>query len=156
MATISSQTTSFCKRWLPSVWLGGVSLALGGGLYTAFSQRKLTHDNLIFIALPMFMLVFGYVLFRSVVFDLVDEVVDDGDSLIVRNKGLEARVPISAIMNVNYNGFLSPKRITLTLRDTSQFGVEIAFIPIIRPFGFSRHPIATDLMQRMDAARRIA
>ena len=105
-----------------------------------------------FIA-PLLMAGFGYFIMKTIVFDLVDEVWDCGDSLVVKDKGREQRIALSDCMNVSYSSFSGPPRITLMLRNTSEFGTEISFVPPIRMFPYSTSPIAKDLIARIDAAR---
>ena len=95
---------------------------------------------------------------RMFVFDLVDEVWDDGNHLIVRNGKQEERIPLSTIMNVNYMR-ANPPRITLTLRKPCHFGNEITFSPVTRNMWFkpfSKNPIVQELIERIDAARQKA
>jgi hypothetical protein len=103
------------------------------------------------------MAIVGYILFRRLLFDLVDEVWDDGEDLIVKNAGVEGRVPLRGIINVGYSSLTNPERVTLTLRDAGPFGKEITFMPLPRPFSFrwlSRNPIIDELIERVDQARR--
>ena len=103
----------------------------------------------------MFMAVIGYVVMKFLVFDLVDEVWDCGDSILVRNKGTEFRFAMSDFMNVAYAGFQNPPRITLSLCEPSDvLGTDVAFMPPFRFFRYRKPPIATDLMARIDEARR--
>ncbi len=109
------------------------------------------------LIVPVAMAVVGYVLFRRLLFDLVDEVWDDGDTLIVKNAGVEERVPLKSIINIGYSLLTNPERVTLTLRDAGPFGKEITFMPLPRPFSFrwpSRNPIIDELIERVDQARR--
>lgn len=92
---------------------------------------------------------------KWIVFDLVDEVWDCGDSLVLKNKGLEYQFALSEFMNVGYTGFMNPPRITLSLRNASDFGTEVAFIPLFSIFPYSMPPIARDLIARIDEARRL-
>jgi hypothetical protein len=90
-------------------------------------------------------------------FDLVDEVWDDGDALVVRNAGTEQRVPLRNIINIGYSLLTNPERVTLTLRDAGPLGREVTFMPMRRPFSFrwlSRNPIIDELIERVDRARR--
>jgi hypothetical protein len=97
---------------------------------------------------------FGYFFMKKLIFDLVDEVRDAGSELIVKNKGLEDRILLCDIMNISSTIFVSPARVTLTLRRPSIFGNEITFSPSSSLFGFSRSPIVDELIQRVDATRR--
>ncbi|NJS38646.1 MAG: hypothetical protein HC783_06095 [Rhodobacteraceae bacterium] len=58
-----------------------------------------------------------------------DEVVLEGDRLIVRKRGIEERIALSSIVNVDATEFTRPARITLRLRTPCSFGDEIRFFP---------------------------
>jgi hypothetical protein len=108
---------------------------------------------------PVVMAVVGYILFRRLLFDLVDEVWDEGDALVVKNAGTEERLPLRNVINIGYSIITNPERVTLTLRDAGPFGKEITFMPLPRPFSFrwlSRNPIIDELIERVDQARRRA
>ena len=74
------------------------------------------------VIVPLAMIGFGYFLMQKLVFDLVDEVRDDGDALVVKNRGQEQRVAFADIKNVNYSPFVNPPRVTLSLRRPTVFG----------------------------------
>ena len=62
----------------------------------------------------------------------VDEVCDDGDALVVKNRGQEQRIALADIKNVNYSPFVSPPRVTLSLRRPTVFGDQISFCAPVR------------------------
>ena len=101
----------------------------------------------------MVLATFGYVLFRKLLFDLVDEVWDDNDALVVKNSGIEERVALKNIINVGFSTMTNPQRITLTLREPSRLGKEFTFIPPGRVLPFARSPIVAELIERVDRAR---
>jgi len=103
---------------------------------------------------PIAMLGFGYWLMRKLVFDLVDEVLDTGDALIVRNRGREERVALANITNVSYSPFINPPRVTLSLRQPSLFGTKVTFCAPVRFMPFTTSPVVDELIERIDAARR--
>jgi len=113
------------------------------------------------VALVVLMGVFCVIVLRRVS-DVVDEVWDDGDALIVKNATLEERVPLKNIINVDYLRFSNLPRVTVTLRDPSQFGHEIAFFALPTMGSFSnrllsnRCPLVDELTERADVARRAA
>jgi hypothetical protein len=100
------------------------------------------------------MAIVGYVLFRKLLFDLVDQVWDDEDALIVKNAGVEERVALDNIMNIGFSTMTNPERVTLTLREPGRFGNEITFSPPRRFLTLSRSPIINELIERVDRARR--
>jgi len=152
MRRISSRTTFWHKRIFPIVWFGGLAAFAGAALLTSALADRTPFFP--FIVLPVLMALFGYVIMRKLVFDLVDEVWDDGTSLIIRNRGQEDRVPLSNIMNVSYSPLINPPRVTLTLRQPSNFGAEISFSAPVRFIPFAKSPVIEDLIRRVDAARR--
>jgi hypothetical protein len=108
-----------------------------------------------FFLMPFVMAAFGFFIMKNLVWDLMDEVYDCGDSLLVKNRGVEIRVPISSIINVSFATNSNPQRITLKLAKPGNFGQEIAFSPpatfALNPF--AKNPVAEDLIFRVDKAR---
>jgi hypothetical protein len=109
-----------------------------------------------FIVVPLGMAVFGYFLMKKLIWDLMDEVIDNGDYLTVKNKGEVATINLENIMNVSQTSNQNPPRITLRLRSRSRFGDEVSFIPAsefsLNPF--QKNSIGDDLIERVDRARR--
>lgn len=108
-----------------------------------------------FLVGPGIMAVFGFVIMKKTVWDLVDEVYDDQDFLLVKNRGEEDRVALSNIINVSATTFMNPPRTTLRLVNPGKFGDEITFTPV-RGFNlnpFAKNQVAEDLIVRVDKAR---
>jgi len=131
MKRISSRSSVLYKRVFPTLWFGflafiGLSTYLGGAI-----QR-----NPLVVIVPCVMAVFGYFIMKKLLWDLVDEVLDGGDFLVVRNRNQEDRIPLSNIMNVSATTLVNPPRITLRLIAPGKFGSEIAFSPAT-PFSFN-------------------
>ena len=149
MRLISSRQTFLLKRvfpvlWFGFVWLWGiVALVAVGGVAGSM-----------FLLVPAVMTVFGYFMMQKLVFCLADEVWDAGTELVVRNGGLEQRIPLSEIMNISCTVFTNPPWVTLSLRQPGPLGQEIAFSAPSRLLPFARNPIVDELIQRVDAARR--
>jgi hypothetical protein len=151
MTRISSQQTYFSKRILPWMLLVVVAIPIVIG-----STLGRGHPPLQMFLFPLIMLPVFYVIFRKVVWDLVDEVYDGGDYLLVKNGDEEDRIPFSNIMNVSSTLLVNPPRVTLRLVTPGRFGKEVTFMPV-RPFtfnAFARNAIADDLIERVDKARR--
>ena len=154
MNTISSKQTYFSKRVFPILWLGGVAIFLVFGLATATSHQ-VPADPMVLVV-PVVMLVFGFVLFRKLLWDLADEVQDGGSFLLVRKGPVEQRIPLANISNVSMSQLTNPKRLTLRLRTPCEFGDEVVFIPKAPLFSlnpFARNAVAEDLMRRVYQAR---
>ena len=154
MKRISSRWTYFYKRVFPVFWLGFIALVtLTGWL----PSRRMHTTPAPLLIMPVLMGVIGYVVFRRLIFDLVDEVWDDGTALIVKNGGVEERVSLSNVINISHSSLTRPERVTLRLRDAGSLGKEITFLPPFRLVWFrwfSRNPIVDELIERVDRARR--
>jgi hypothetical protein len=153
---ISSRNTFFMKRVFPVMWFGFLAIFVALGVATARHVPKAPPAYIAFVV-PLLMACFGYFLLRRLVFDLADEVYDEGDALRVRFGGEEERIPLSNIANISFAGLTNPPRATLTLRQPGRFGKEVTFSPIQKVFGSllrTSNPIVTDLIERVDAARQ--
>jgi hypothetical protein len=152
MRRISSRATFWYKRIFPIIWFGGLAAFTVLGLF--INVRGYRPERLPFVILPVVMAALGYVFMKKLVFDLVDEVWDDGSALIVRNKGQDDRITLSNIINVSYSPLINPPLVTLMLRQPSVFGTEISFSAPLRFMLFTKSPLVEDLIRRVDAARR--
>jgi hypothetical protein len=150
MRRLSSRATFAYKRIFPVVFIGFVVVFAGINVFRGAADPLWWMPALV---VPAAMAVFGYSLMKRLVFDLVDEVIDDGDALIVRNGGDSDRIALSDIANVGYAPMFNPPRVTLALRKPSKFGDKVSFCAPIRAFSFTPHPLVEDLIRRVDAAR---
>jgi hypothetical protein len=151
MKRLSSQWTFFYKRMFPVIWFGFIALFV---LLPWTNRRQTQGMPLPVFIVPVVMAVFGYLLFRRLLFDLVDEVWDDGHALIVRNGGVEQRIPLQTIINVGFSTMTRPERVTLRLREAGPLGADVTFMPPARFMPFTRNPIIDELIERVDRARR--
>ncbi|HXU81732.1 MAG TPA: hypothetical protein VN914_10075, partial [Polyangia bacterium] len=87
---------------------------------------------------------------------LVDEVWDQGSTLLIKNGGSQVQVPLAEIINVSHCNFTNPPRVTLSLRHGTALGNEISFMAPLQLMRFARSPMVTDLIRRVDDARRRA
>jgi hypothetical protein len=151
MKLISSRVTYFQKRVFPCIWFSFLMMiALAGGVMSNGPWQS----RLPILLGPLVMSVFGYALFRKLLFDLVDEVYDLGDTLLVRNKGMEIHIPLANIINVSASTFTNPPRITLRLREPCDLGKDISFIPPTNSNPFKRSMLGNELIDRIDSLRR--
>jgi hypothetical protein len=156
MERISSAQTFFMKRVFPFIWLGGVAVVAVAGISATFFAKQAHAPPFPLFLIPFVMLVFGFLLFRKLLWDLADSVDDCRDYLLVRRGAIEQRVALSNIMNISMSQFTNPPRLTLRLRTAGPLGDEIAFIPKTAAFRFNvfkRNEIAESLIQRIDALR---
>ena len=107
------------------------------------------------IVIPCIMAVAGFIMFRKLLWDLADEVLDGGDFLRVRYRSEEEDVPLSNIMNVSASTYINPPRVALRLVEAGKFGSEIVFSPK-KPFTlnpFARNEVVEDIIERVYKAR---
>lgn len=153
---ISSRNTFFVKRVFPLLWFGFLAVFLVV-LLTALRHASKDSPPIVIIFVPLVMLGFGYLLMRRLIFDLADEVYDEGDALQVRFGSAEERIRLDNIINISYAGLINPPRVTLTLRQPGIFGKEVTFSPVQKLFGpliRTTNPIVTDLIERVEATRQ--
>ena len=151
MRLISSKGTFFSKRVFPVVWFGFLACFVLTSVITAPGKKPVA---LPFLALPAVMAIFGFIIMKLLVFDLADSVWDDGDALVVKNKGWEERIALANIINVS-SSMSNPPRITLTLREECRWGKVVVFSPPTEFFRFTRpSQVATDLIERIDRQRQ--
>lgn len=108
---------------------------------------------LFIMVVPAAMAVFVFFLFKRLLWDLADEVMDAGDALVVRFRREEERIPLANIMNVSYESMTSPPRVTLLLRVPGRFGKEVSFAAPMSFVPLRKSPVIGELMERVDAAR---
>lgn len=155
MRKLSSKMTALHKKAFPLVWFGGLAAVI---VITLLAGALDKEGGLVIVVMPFFMAIFGYFLFKNLLWDLVDEVYDGGSFLLVKNGGQEFRVPLTDIVNVNCTIAVNPPRITLRLKGKSAqsaLGTEVVFSPQ-RPLTlnpFAKVPIAEELISRVEEAR---
>jgi hypothetical protein len=152
MRRISSKMTFFYKRIFPVFWFGFLILFIAIPLL--FDGARDGPPPFPFLIVPLIMMGFGYFVMKKLVFDLVDEVWDDGETLLIRNGGQEERVALCDIKNVSYSTVINPPRVTLSVRHPTTFGDRIAFVAPVRLVPFSTSPVINDLIERVDRARQ--
>jgi hypothetical protein len=151
MRRISSGMTFFYKRIFPIIWFGFLILFMAAPLIGGSTSGP----PMGFLLVPVIMIFVGYFVMKKLLFDLVDEVLDAGDALVIRNGRREEQVALSEITNVSYAQFMNPPRVTLSLRNPSMFGDQISFCAHVSLMpSFSTNPIIDELIKRIDAARR--
>jgi hypothetical protein len=152
MRRISSKMTFFYKRIFPVFWFGFLILFIAIPLFFGGAQNG--PPPFLFLIVPLIMLGFGYFVMKKLVFDLVDEVWDDGETLLIKNGGEEQRVALRDIKNVSYSTVINPPRVTLSVRQPTTFCDQIAFVAPVRLVPFTTSPVINDLIERVDRARQ--
>jgi len=151
MRRLSSKWTFFYKKIFPLFWFLMVAGMAAGGLCAALSKSAHAPPALIFLIVPILMSFIGYIIMKNLVFDLLDEVWDEGESLVLVKDGQRDTILITDIINVSDTYMINPPRITLLLRQPCCFGQEVVFSPargfLFNPF--KKNPIARELIERV-------
>jgi hypothetical protein len=152
MVVISSGRTRFYKYVFPVIWFGFLAMFVVTGVASGAARQ-----TPMFLLVPCVMMVFGFLLFKKMIWVLVDEVKDGGDFLVVRRRSEEITVFLSSIINVSSSINTNPPQVTLRLDQPGEFGSEIVFSPKTEGFTinpFKKNAIVEDLIIRVDKARR--
>ncbi len=153
MQRISSGSLALGKVVFPVIWFGVLAI-----LFLIALIGKDVHGNhsLAALVFPLFLAAVGYFIMKKTMWGLADEVLDAGDSLIVRMGREQEQIPLANIINVGYQPMTNPARVTLTLRTPGRFGNEISFYAVQKFLSFGQNPVIAELTQRIDAARQAA
>jgi hypothetical protein len=154
MTRLSSKATFFYKRVFPILFIGFLVVIIAIPLLRGSEFGD--YPPLPFFIVPIVMIVIFFFIMKKLVFDLVDEVMDQGDYLLVKNGGREDRIALSDITNVNYQALMSPPRVTLSLRQPCVFGSQVTFCAPVYLIPFVTSPLIDKLIARVDEARRAA
>jgi len=149
MKKLSSKTTFIHKKLFPLFWFGFLTIFLGIGLFTTIKGNS---PGVIFIVFPIGMMVFGYFGMKKLVWDLIDEVYDEGTTLLFRNRGKEFRVKLKDIKNVSYTTG-NPIRVTFSIRYPTDLGDELSFSPPASWNPLGKNKDIEALIDRIDKAR---
>jgi hypothetical protein len=150
MKRLTSRATYYQKKIFPVVWFGILGLIVCGALVTGVVKSGL---GIIFILVPASMAAIGYVIMKKLVFDLIDEVYDEGETLLFREKGKEVRVNLADIKNVSYSWMMSPPRVTLSIRYMTELGDELTFSPHASFIPLRKNREIEELIDRIDKAK---
>ncbi len=150
MKRLTSQWTFFYKRVFPVFWFGFIGLFL---LVAIFASGKKHGPDMMFFIVPIVMAVFGYFFMKHLLFDLIDEVYDEGPTLLFRNSGKEVRINLADIKNVSYTTAVNPPRVTISVRYETELGKELTFSPPTSIVPFKKNRDIVDLIDRIDRAK---
>ena len=106
-----------------------------------------------FVVVSIGMIALGYFIMKKLVWDLIDEVYDEGTALLFKNRGKEFRVDLKDIKNVSYTTLVNPPRVTLSIRYPTELGDELSFSPLASWIPFKKNKDIEVLIDRIDKAR---
>lgn len=159
MQRLSSSMTFFYKRVFPVLWFGFIAIFIVSWFGIGSARPHFVRpDWWMDLLPPLLMGIIGGIVFKLLIFNLVDEVWLEGDTVVVKNRGESTRLPLTDVINVNCTTMTNPPRITLSLRtESARLGKQVNFIPAGRRgllAAFKSNPIADELIRRIDALRR--
>jgi hypothetical protein len=153
--TCISRSVGFYKRTLP------VLLFIALVVITAFAATDMVRgDSRLSSSELLVPWVFGLVgwLFMWLnTSGVADEVLDEGDHLLVRVGSRSAQVSLLDIASVSESAFFNPRRITLRLTRPGPLGSAIVFMPAIdvaHLVPLERSRVTDDLEHRVERAHR--
>lgn len=150
MKQLASRITYYQKKIFPAFWFGILGLIVCGALITGTVKSG---PSIMFVLVPASMAAIGYVIMKKLVFDLIDEVYDEGETLLFRNKGKEVRVSLADIKNVSYSWRMNPPRITLSIRYMTELGDQLTFSPPASFIPLRKNRDIEELIDRIDKTR---
>ena len=146
LKTISSGQTFIMKVLFPAFWITGFGLGtLGlwlGSMHGANGTPPPEEMKWQFLI----MWIVGTMFIRWGCFGL-KRVRLDSTNLYVSNYLREISIPITMIVDVTENRWLNIHPVTIHFRYPTDFGESIKFMPKVRFFGWSSHPIVAELKQ---------
>ena len=139
MRQISSRFTFFYKFILPwSFVLGLIDLLWRQRTMFALPSSETAYIAIMLVGFCVWMIWLGWPLKKVSIF---------GDKLYVSNFRKEIAIPISEIVDVRGNIWVDPQRVTIYLRNETEFGSMIRFLAKYRLFDrWSTHPIVNELL----------
>lgn len=78
MKKLTSKSTFFNKKIFPTIWFGFLAVFVITSQFAGAGGEN--SSGAIFVIMPFFMALFGYFIMKKLVFDLIDEVYDEGDT----------------------------------------------------------------------------
>ncbi len=141
----SVNMTLWAKTVFPIIWFGFIGLMTLCTIIAMIATQRLIWQVLILpgMALPV------YVFMRWWTFPMLDEVLIEGDHIIVKNNSQKDCFSIANVIDASASWFMNPERVALTLKEPCRFGRKIVFSPTFRWLSGGPHPIAAQLMRRV-------
>jgi hypothetical protein len=132
MRRLSSPLTHYHKRIFPVIFGG-----LVGTMVFVVSWKMISLHAFVALPIGVFVGAMARLLACGFTSVYVDEVIDEGHRIVVRDLGLEESIDLADIREA-VSDIYSPAGIWLHLRRNSIFGSSIKFLPESSLFGFSK------------------
>jgi hypothetical protein len=148
MASIANSAKTFeMKKAFPAIFYA----LMAAGFIVGISKRPFDPA---FVVMPLLVTFGGTVLMWRLVWDLADDVVDEGGYLRVRKGRVEERVMLRDVVKVSCLN-TNPVRLSLWLHRPNRFGERVVFIP--KGFAwrlYGEHPMDEELRARAARLRK--
>lgn len=142
---ISSDMTVVWKYIFPGLWIPFMGVAAVFAGFQAATEPGWSLIVLGWIAASGYLIWFA----RRLKYVSIDD-----DILYVSQARKEIKIPLTHIIDVRENFWASPKLITLTLDQPSEFGTKIVFVPTSLVFASLRsHPIVKEIKRAVQRRR---
>ena len=142
MRELSSPFTFFYKYIFIFIWFFGFGFGI---LDTLMVTEPFSTTWMQYVAVWL-----GVTLFIFFTSGNIKKVLIDGDELVVTNFLKTDRLPLTGIAGVDGSTFLSPRLVWINLKEPSQFGSRIVFLPKHRlTKGLGKHPIVHELKEEL-------
>ena len=141
-----SKSTFFTKKVFP---LAGVSF-----LIFFFIVSITSSVPIIFLIVPIIMAIVGYKILNNIIFNLSDEVFDNGDELIFHKGDKVQHVKLHDIINIDNIYMSAPARIVVHVKEKGPIGDQLAFL-LPTKFATIKSSLARELIERIDKAKNI-
>lgn len=136
---------------MPAMWFAPLLIFLSFSI-VAFIDEGGSIELLPYIVVPILMMAFGYILMKWYVNDIIDQVYDEGSTLLFVNAKEEVRVNLKEIVNVRFH-LPSLMKITISVQHDTKFGNELSFLVMPRLNRFKKNRHILELIDRIDAAK---
>jgi len=135
---LSTSLTFLFKFIFPTFWIGCILL----GSVALFISEGLI--GFVFLAAAILIGAFMYYTVISAKAINIDQ-----DNLYISNYFKEIIVPLENVSHISENFFISPRLITISVYDETDFGSQIKFLGYTKPFlFFSSHPAVSIINER--------
>ncbi|MBX3628015.1 MAG: hypothetical protein KF892_23605 [Rhizobacter sp.] len=147
MRRLSSFLTPFTKRVVPTALVCGFAI---GAVATAISGKASISAMTGFAVAIVGVLL----LQKMLASDLADDVIDLGDSLLIRRGAVKEKVALANLLKAESSLATNPPRVTLYFVSAGAFGKNVSFCPAGgSTIPLAPHPFVEELMRRAEQAR---
>ncbi len=144
---LSSKMTFFYKRILPGLWLAFLTVFVINSMMAEGQP-----DLLLKLVIVALLLIASYFLLFATFFKFVDEVIDQGTSLAVKQGDKPITITLKDIRSITYAHDGNPPTVTVHLKTGKggKLGQKFSFMPITELGPFKKNEKITNLINRVE------